>query len=80
MHAHALKLNNTFHHPTCRIKTSVSKTMFMRAESTIYPRTPPNAWVPYAVIEFPFTTKLQVKPGRTGSVAGWVTIYADSQT
>ena len=36
--------------------------------------------VAYTVSALPFTTKLQVKPGRTGSVAGWVTICAESQT
>ena len=37
--------------------------------------------VAYAVNALPFTTKskLQVKPGWTGSVAGWVTICAESQ-
>ena len=43
-----------------------------------------GARVTYAVSALPFTTKLQVKPGRTGSVAGWVTIWVqprvDSQT
>ena len=39
-----------------------------------------GAWVPDVVSALPFTTKLQVKPGRMGSVAGWVTICADSQT
>ena len=39
-----------------------------------------EARVAYPVSALPFTTKLQVKPGRTGSVAGWVTICAESQT
>ena len=38
----------------------------------------------YAVSALPFTTEFQVKPGWTGSVAGWVTIWVqprvDSQT
>ena len=43
-----------------------------------------NHLVVYAVSTFPFITEFQVKPGRMGSVAGWVTIRVeprvDSQT
>ena len=43
-----------------------------------------GARVAYAVSALPFTTDGQVKPGRTGSVAGWVNIWVqhrvDSQT
>ena len=33
----------------------------------------------YAASGLSVTAKLQVKPGRTGSVAGWVTICVESQ-
>ena len=43
-----------------------------------------NHRVAYVVSALPFTTEFQVKPGRTGSVAGWVNIWVqprvDSQT
>ena len=43
-----------------------------------------NHRVAYAVSTFPFIIEFQVKPGRIGSVAGWVTIWVeprvDSQT
>ena len=39
-----------------------------------------GARVAYAVSALPFTTNHQVKPGRTGSVAGCVTIFAESHT